>query len=849
MWYRKKDELSAVYVAETLKMNVLNPTVTNLSCYQGSVVNYAQMDLMVSYLPAISSFDVMEDDDRNSNEFAALLTGIGMDPPVATSYTGHARFTFSKKNLHYSIYLGRHEQLAHVRFVDSSGRILEEVEADPDVVRAKSYKICGEWRKIPKIYRKLLRDEKIHLELAQTKEADALIKGAVIRYRSLSTETFSALLRPPDGAPQLDGAGGMVIISSMSTTASIVHFLITFNGIVSDYDIAGLPMVFKAISEEKTPNVILEETVKLAKPNNSLSVLEWKIELSPKELRYLLMGSTLLSLAPKFKPDMSLSGRIMPKLTCNSFQAVLSSGNSFEEEKPFTQAAGYATITLNDDNTIAYSVYVTGLSSKLLALTLEAHQKKKLHVVENLISTFNNSWANGTFSRRTPREMEMLLAGEFSLNLATEKYESEARGTINQRLYTEAHSVSAPVLLTGPHTSAVGLAWIHVDAACKLSYDFVLSGLENERGMVHNYLVELVESAQNNDGERRLLQTTTATESEDVVDEIGRGTLSRVDSKVTFFQVNQSGEHLVVRGRINNVHVPLACLPQYEQFGDYTHETNHITEETYKCFYEGKFFEDGSQWTSQHDSCMMCSCRRDRVSCDPVICPKPQCNDIVQLIGECCPSCPSAVNSDNSMDNKENASKGCYFDGDKKWHQAGTIWHPYLPPFGFSKCAVCTCDAYTLTVECQRTTCPPLPCDERHAIRAEPEACCKICPVTTPPSIFQTKDVMKDEGSAKNVSDFLSEGGCIRRDQVFANGQEWHPRLAPFGEEKCIRCNCKDGKIICKRQKCPALHCENRVELADQCCPKCAGISSFISDGSTSIKYRHKGSGRHKGKQ
>lgn len=34
---------------------------------------------------------------------------------------------------------------------------------------------------------------------------------------------------------------------------------------------------------------------------------------------------------------------------------------------------------------------------------------------------------------------------------------------------------------------------------------------------------------------------------------------------------------------------------------------------------------------------------------------------------------------------------GCYFEGDQKMHAPGTTWHPFVPPFGYIKCAVCTC--------------------------------------------------------------------------------------------------------------------------------------------------------------
>ena len=34
---------------------------------------------------------------------------------------------------------------------------------------------------------------------------------------------------------------------------------------------------------------------------------------------------------------------------------------------------------------------------------------------------------------------------------------------------------------------------------------------------------------------------------------------------------------------------------------------------------------------------------------------------------------------------------GCYFEGDQKMHAPGTTWHPFVPPFGYIKCALCTC--------------------------------------------------------------------------------------------------------------------------------------------------------------
>ena len=79
---------------------------------------------------------------------------------------------------------------------------------------------------------------------------------------------------------------------------------------------------------------------------------------------------------------------------------------------------------------------------------------------------------------------------------------------------------------------------------------------------------------------------------------------------------------------------------------------------------------------------------RGTVECSDVICPSLSCPNPIVLHGECCPAC---------MDETKNTSSAvaalgrCYFAGDGMHHTAGTKWHPYIPPFGFSRCAVCTC--------------------------------------------------------------------------------------------------------------------------------------------------------------
>ena len=127
--------------------------------------------------------------------------------------------------------------------------------------------------------------------------------------------------------------------------------------------------------------------------------------------------------------------------------------------------------------------------------------------------------------------------------------------------------------------------------------------------------------------------------------------------------------------------------------------------------------------------------------------------------------------------------------------------------------------AVTLKVECTKLTCPALVnCSESEAYRPDPMACCKQCPTaTTTPSpaasaaaVTASASVLAAaaagllgeeamasgggggrEGEVRGEADVLAAGGCRFKGDVFDNGEEWHPRIQPWGEMKCINCNCK----------------------------------------------------------
>ncbi|CAB4057349.1 CHRD [Lepeophtheirus salmonis] len=289
-------------------------------------------------------------------------------------------------------------------------------------------------------------------------------------------------------------------------------------------------------------------------------------------------------------------------------------------------------------------------------------------------------------------------------------------------------------------------------------------------------------------------------------------TMARLNSGDAALVVLNDNSSVEITGNILHTRVPIECLPLHRRnelelipgyLNDIGQERFDMVKVNTHCIYqEYSIYEDGDQWTALHESCSMCSCRRGKVICDPMVCPETDCDNPMILEGECCATCPTDVTSDNSL--------GCVFSGDKKFHIAGTRWHPYIPPFGFSRCAVCTCDAGTLQVKCRSQQCPKLNCFGNKQIRPNILSCCKICDHST------------------HEREISIKGGCVWRNNFYNNGDVWHPSVLPFGEMKCVNCKCKDGTTKCAKTICKKLSCLYQLLMKAKCCPRCATTKAEV---------------------
>ncbi|XP_052241457.1 chordin-like isoform X2 [Dreissena polymorpha] len=233
---------------------------------------------------------------------------------------------------------------------------------------------------------------------------------------------------------------------------------------------------------------------------------------------------------------------------------------------------------------------------------------------------------------------------------------------------------------------------------------------------------------------------------------------------------------------------------------------NHGSSAPFRCYYGGQFYEHAQSWVpDEGKACVTCMCIRGDVRCDDVMCPATPCKYPVQRPGECCLVCEE----DNETEYRHTGS--CYYEGDKRWHPVGIFWHPYVPPFGYSKCAICSCMEGTLEVNCTRLPCPALSCDLEKRYRINRDDCCQVCP--------------DDAGILENTISIESKSqktkDCMFGTKKYQHAEKWHPLLHPFGEMSCYICSCKSGKSKCRKKSCPILECKDQYTPTDACCPIC----------------------------
>ena len=114
---------------------------------------------------------------------------------------------FLHRNLYYSfVYNEGLPRPKYIQFVDPEGNVVEEQEVTLNNYQQDTKKICGVWKKLARVYRKLLKEEKLFAALVTEKingDNDRFLAGRVAKQRYVATELYSSLLEPSTQAVSL----------------------------------------------------------------------------------------------------------------------------------------------------------------------------------------------------------------------------------------------------------------------------------------------------------------------------------------------------------------------------------------------------------------------------------------------------------------------------------------------------------------------------------------------------------------------------------------------------------------------------------------------------------------------
>lgn len=218
-----------------------------------------------------------------------------------------------------------------------------------------------------------------------------------------------------------------------------------------------------------------------------LNTLEVRSAVKNADLKLLARSKLQLSVHSKHHPEYRLQGEVTVRVSCDIFQATLSSADADDaypldvSELPAphpssTTASGVAWMYLARDGSLLYNVRIDDLDAGLTGLHLVAGKGRgRRQEIEDLTASFNSGWANGSVDRLTPRELEQLYGGELSISVTLGEKESAIRGRLTTHAGADPRLADAPLLLKRPNlrspASVVGVAWVAVDNECSLQYE------------------------------------------------------------------------------------------------------------------------------------------------------------------------------------------------------------------------------------------------------------------------------------------------------------------------------------------------------------------------------------------
>ncbi|XP_075539662.1 dorsal-ventral patterning protein Sog-like [Dermacentor variabilis] len=245
-------------------------------------------------------------------------------------------------------------------------------------------------------------------------------------------EVFSSLMVPDPAVKKTLGGGGVAAISPSRTD---IHVTVMFNGIFAPTEPGGgrritLVKLSRLAGKTSESAMVASSEITLPKIHVSLNTASVKLTLPPEQQPLLVAGKLSMRLT---SPDgrRHIEGPVIVRPTCNIFQAVLTAE---------TSNSGFAVLNVNQDGSVSYQAYASGMNSAPMVVVLETDSPADSEV-RTMAASYNPPfayhWTNGTFTHGTSQVLEMLLTDDLTFKVLSEG-QSELRGRVKQRLYSDA---------------------------------------------------------------------------------------------------------------------------------------------------------------------------------------------------------------------------------------------------------------------------------------------------------------------------------------------------------------------------------------------------------------------------
>ncbi|KRY32132.1 Chordin [Trichinella spiralis] len=718
--------------------------------------------------------------NQGYHEFMALMTGPTCGMSRSTG-VGRAYITLDRNMLHVSVYFERLEEIPiTVQILDVNSMILYEVFLKQTDIEQK---VCIVWSEMPRIYVHALKRGELQIVLTTKRRPEGIIGGPIIKHKMLSREVYNVLLFP---SSYQAGYGGVAVVDihGNGDQLAIVGWL---NSNVSVERKGMVPNVIFISLEKNDGRHRTSKTIR-----GRLTHLKVSIHLNAVEQRWLSRGHLLMTLAGEQLFPKHFVGLFMPKQSCDVYQAVLSENFNMTTQEP-NGTAGYAIIEILKDSAAKYKVKVADFKEEQLygfTIERETRQNRKRVIAESSSpKEFLNGLTFGTLTHfLNVRNLQLLFREKLMFEMADEDGNSLLRGPIRRVLHNDAVTLTnnLPTLLAGNrfkkrvNTSAAGIAWfatVDVEETCLLYYAVTLSSLPALKSE------EITMNLCNRVNEKCLLELKNIKSFNTDLKEIylyghvplaPLAVLNALADEQLYLNVSTLSHPT---GEIaGNISIENNCKPRRLQRDSFVAEDQAVNMlmRTNDCIYHEVTYNDGSSWPALHEECTTCSCQRGNIKCDPILCPQADCADPVKQPGECCPVCQMS-------DSNTSVEKGCFWTADNKWHAAGSSWHPYLPPFGYSRCALCTCLHSTSEVMCRKTTCPTPACPPNLRYRENALDCCPKCKDVVQRTEI-TEQVMPVTSSS--LQGDASPGSCFFNNQWHQDKSVFAPKILHLGSLK-----------------------------------------------------------------